>query len=188
MHMKFTSFLVCIALAASIGTADARPRPQGIHGKKFEANKTFGAGLEFGAPFGLNGKYFLSASNALDFGVGSSVYDDYYGYRGYHLYLDYLWHPVSLVSAEAFELPLYIGVGGLFWGWDDRRFGNVGASGSALGFRVPIGISFDLNNVPLDIFIQTVPTLDLFFDRPNGYNRSLYLFFDFSVGIRFWFS
>ncbi|MDB4959061.1 MAG: hypothetical protein JWO36_6630 [Myxococcales bacterium] len=186
--MKLTSLLVCAFLALALGTADARPRPHGIQGKKFEANKTFGAGLEFGDPFGLIGKYFLNESHALDFGVGSSVYDDVYGYRGYHLYLDYLWHPLSLASAEAFELPLYIGVGGLVWGWDDRRFGANGVSGTALGFRVPIGVSFDLNNLPLDIFIQTVPTLDLFVDRPAGYGRSLYLFFEFSVGVRFWFS
>ena len=186
--MKFTSFLVCVLLALSFHTADARPRPGGLHGKSFEANKTFGAGIELGTPFGLIGKYFLDSSHALDFGIGSSLYDDYYGYRGYHIYLDYLWHPITLVSSESFELPLYIGVGGQFWGWDDRRFGGTGVSGSAFGVRVPVGISFDLNNLPLDFFIQTVPTLDLFFDRPANYGRSIYLFFDFSVGARFWFS
>src|SRR4051812_39029280 len=85
------------------GTADARPRPHGFGGKRFEANKTFGLGLELGEPSGINGKYFLSGSNAIDFGLGY-IYRHYYAGDGLNLYADYLWHPVVLTSAEAFEL------------------------------------------------------------------------------------
>ena len=53
------------------------------------------------------------------------------------------------------------------------------------GWRVPIGLDFDLNNVPLDFFVQFVPTLDFFH---NYAPHSVYLDIDFSVGIRFWFS
>ena len=49
-------------------------------GKRFEANKTFGLGLELGEPTGLTGKYFLSGTNALDFGLGY-IYHHYYGRR-----------------------------------------------------------------------------------------------------------
>src|SRR6476469_7596691 len=105
---------ISIALLFVLATAaDARPRPQGFGGKRFEANKTIGLGLELGEPFGINGKYFIASDRALDFGIGD-VYD-YYSYRGLYLYLDYLWHPVSIASAEEFELPLYIGLGGSFW-------------------------------------------------------------------------
>jgi hypothetical protein len=51
--------------------------------------------------------------------------------------------------------------------------------------RVPIGIDFDFNDVPLDVFIQFVPTLDFY---ENYVGRSVYLDVDFSVGIRYWFS
>src|SRR3954470_22337258 len=107
--MKTTSFLalsILLGLAFASSTADARPRPHGFTsgGKRFEANKTFGLGLELGEPDGLNGKYFLSSSNALDFGVGY-IYHHYYGDDGIHLYADYLWHPLVLTSAAAFELP-----------------------------------------------------------------------------------
>src|SRR4029078_13095875 len=95
--------LITIALiVACVATADARPRPNGFNGKRFEANKTFGLGLELGEPSGITGKYFLESDRALDFGLGD-VYD-YYDYRGLYLYLDYLWHPFSLVSTEEFEL------------------------------------------------------------------------------------
>jgi hypothetical protein len=163
--------------------AEARPRPQGFGGKSFSANKTFGLGLELGSPAGLTGKYFLAnGTNALQFGLGSI-----YGWRGHyglHLYFDFLWHPVSLVSAEPFELPLYIGVGGRLWDFEDRRDRDLYDDGSAFGIRVPIGVAFDFNNVPLDIFIQLVPTLDFY----RNYYRDVYIWIDASIGIRYYFN
>jgi MFS superfamily sulfate permease-like transporter len=60
--------------------------------------------------------------------------------------------------------------------------------GSAIGARIPFGIAFDFNNVPLDIFIQLVPVLD--FVRGNYYDRyrdRTHFGIDLSVGIRYWF-
>ena len=181
--MKVFSLVIAMVLAVAVGNvAEAqRARPAGFHGERFEANKTFGLGLELGTSDGVNAKYFLSESRALDFGVGE-VYD-YDNYRGLHLYVDHLWHPVSLASTASFELPFYIGVGGSFWSWEDPRV----MSGDALGVRVPIGIAFDFNDVPLDIFLQAVPTLDLFYNTPVGYDRAAYLVVEGSAGIRFWF-
>jgi len=172
-----------IALFAT-AAAEARPRPGGhINGKRFDANKVFGLGLELGAPTGVTGKYFLSSDRALDFGVGALY--SYYDRNGLHLYGDYLFHPVSLVSTEDFELPLYIGLGARIWSFDNRRGDGVVDSAFAFGFRVPIGIAFDFNNVPLDVFVQVVPTLDLF----SGYAaHSVYIDIDASFGIRYWFN
>lgn len=160
----------------------------GKSGGDFEANKTFGLGLELGVPSGITGKYFVGPSTAIDFGLGY-IYGQYYYGDGVHLYGDFLWHPKSLVSAEAFELPFYVGVGLRYWQFDfcDRNR-LCGYDGSAVGVRVPIGISFDFNNTPLDIFIQLVPTVDL----PNGtyydrYGDRVHLGIDFSAGIRFYF-
>jgi hypothetical protein len=94
---------------------------------------------------------------------------------------------VSLVHAAAFELPLYIGVGGSLWHWEDLRFVDH-PTGNAFGFRVPVGVTFDFNNTPLDIFIQVVPTLNVFPDAQMNYPRdTLGFFVDGSVGIRYWF-
>ncbi|HEY0189693.1 MAG TPA: hypothetical protein VGC42_01130, partial [Kofleriaceae bacterium] len=93
--------------------ADARPRPAGrLHGRRFDANKTFGLGLELGDPTGLTGKYFVQSDQAIQFGLGGVLLFDH---TGVNLYGDYLWHPVSLASAEDFELPFYIGIGARFW-------------------------------------------------------------------------
>lgn len=172
-----------LALVALTSTAEARPRPNGhLGGRSFEANKTFGLGLELGAPTGLNAKYFLAADRALDFGVG-----DIYNYAsryGLHIYADYLWHPVSLASTESFELPFYVGVGGRIWDFEDRG-PAIHDDAFAIGLRVPVGLSLDFNNVPLDIFLQLVPTLDFF----SGYAaHDIYIDLDVSVGIRYWFN
>jgi hypothetical protein len=178
---KILLALCGVALFAAV--ADARPRPDGqLSGRRFEANKTFGLGLELGAPTGLTGKYFLSADRALDFGIGT-IYE-YVDRSGFHLYGDYLWHPVSLVGVPAFELPLYIGLGFRIWDFDHDRDG-VTDDGFAFGIRVPIGVSMDFNNVPLDVFLQFVPVLDFF----SGYERhSVYPDLDVSVGVRYFFN
>jgi hypothetical protein len=176
--------LALLTTFALTTTALARPRPGGsISGRRFEANKTFGLGLELGAPTAINGKYFLSADRALDFGVGSIYsYSDRYGFD---IYGDYLFHPVSLASNETFELPLYIGPGVRFLDFEDRGGPPPYDSAFAIGFRVPIGISFDFNTVPLDIFVQLVPTIDFF----SGYTRhTVYPFIEGSIGIRYWFN
>ena len=157
------------------------------HTHSFQANKTFGLGLELGEPTGLNGKVFVSEAGALDFGVGY-IYDTYYYGDGVHLYADYLWHPVSLVSAPAFELPFYVGVGLRYWDFHYCFMGLCNYGGSSVGIRVPLGIAFDFNNVPLDIFVQVVPVFDFVNgDYYNRYRDRTHLGADLSVGIRYWF-
>lgn len=185
---RFVALSVLLAVA-SVPAVEARPRPAGGGSmKSFSANKTFGLGLELGQPTGITGKYFLTDSNALDFGLGYIYHNRWYGNDGVHLYLDYLWHPFSLVSAQAFELPFFIGVGGRFWDFDycDARVCYDG--GSAFGVRVPLGIAFDFNEVPLDIALNIVPTFDFiggdYYDR---YDRRTHFGVDVSVAIRYWF-
>ncbi len=155
--------------------------------RDFTANKTFGLGLELGEPTGLNGKVFVSDSTAIDFGVGW-IYRHYYYGDGVHLYGDVLFHPVSLASTESLELPFYVGVGLRLWDFDFCA-GNVCTyGGSAVGVRVPLGLAFDFNNVPLDIFVQLVPVLDFidgdYYDR---YRDRTHLGIDGSLGFRYWF-
>lgn len=189
--MKNTS---CLALSILVGfalastAADARPRPGG-HGsfEKFEANKTFGIGLELGEPTGVNAKWFLSDSGALDFGLGY-IYRHYYAGDGLNLYADYLWHPFVFTKTEGFELPFYFGVGGRFWSFDygcDKNGNNCIYDASSLGVRAPVGIAFDFNKIPLDVFIQLTPVLDFF--RHYNNHDDVHLGIDFSAGARFWF-
>src|SRR5262249_42088324 len=103
---------VAAALLCTAGAASAdRHRSFGSGG--FASNGTFGLGLEIGEPTGLNGKYFMQPDRAIDFGLGA-IYRDYRGGDGFHVYADYLWHPTTLVRAQAFQMPFYVGIGGRF--------------------------------------------------------------------------
>jgi len=179
--MKTRYVLAILAvLVLSAGTSEAR-RHRSMGGGKYVANGKFGLGLELGVPTGLNGKYFLSDDRALNFGIGD-LYDNYYYERdGIHLYLDYMFHPFVLTQAEAFQLPFFIGIGARLWDFHDRsRFAD---DGFALGVRVPIGLAFDFNKVPLDVFVQITFVADMFFDYRDRFGPH----FEGSIGLRYWF-
>lgn len=179
--------VLVLGLAATASVAEARPRPAGKHHKSnFEANKTFGLGLMFGDPTGLSGKYFLSSDTALDFGIGGAGWAHRYYGTGLQVHVDHLWHPISLASAEPFELPLYFGIGGRLLTFDyderpDRRYDNV----TALGVRVPVGLAFDFNNVPLDIFAELAIIVDFFV---NDYYHRAGIDGNGAIGIRYYFN
>lgn len=183
---------VLTAIAFTASTADARPRPAGKSRRKtFQANKTFGLGLMVGAPTGLSGKYFLGDDTALAFGLGT-IYE-YRDRRGVHLHVDFLWHPLSLASAKPFELPLYFGIGGRLLdgnrcyryerGVCDYYYRDY----TALGLRAPLGIAFDFNNVPLDIFLELALVFDFVIDHDERYDDAVFLDLNGAVGVRYYF-
>jgi len=132
-----------------------------------------------GAPAGLTGKYYLSANTALDFGVG-----EYYRYRyhdAFHVFIDFLWHPVVLASTRPFELPLYIGVGARLL--QHRRYKDEYGSDAHLGVRVPFGLLMDFNRVPFDIFVEFAFSFDFIVDH----NRHDYEDFSGAIGARYYF-
>ena len=182
--MTARNLLLATFVAALFATAaQARPRPQGhLGGRAFEANKTFGLGLELGAPTGVVGKWFFASDRALDFGIGD-VYN-YFNRAGLHIYGDYLFHPTSLASNESFELPFYIGIGARIWNFRDSGRPEPNDA-FAFGVRVPVGVAFDFNNVPLDFFIQVVPVLDFY---SGNAAHTVYIDFDASFGVRYWFN
>jgi hypothetical protein len=108
----------------------------------------FGLGLELGDPgtWGVSGKVWIDRRNAFQGAVK-------FPSDAAILQLDYLWHDFDLIHMKNSEgeWPFYIGVGGDLSLETPVQFGA----------RVPIGISyiFDKRNVPVDIYLQVVPTL-----------------------------
>jgi hypothetical protein len=93
-----------------------------------------------------------------------------------------------LASTDGFELPLYIGGGLRYWDFEYCDMGVCDYAGSAIGIRIPFGVSFDFNNQPLDIFVQLVPVIDfLYDDYYDRYGDRTNVGIDLSVGLRFWF-
>lgn len=108
----------------------------------------FGLGLELGDPgsWGIDGKVWIDRRNAFQGAVkfpgGAAI-----------LQLDYLWHDFDLIHIKngQGEWPFYIGVGG------DLAMDTP----LAIAARMPVGVSYIFNkkNVPVDIYLQVVPTL-----------------------------
>ena len=153
--MRKTILLVTLLAAGTAGTA----RADGGGGD-------FGLGLQVGAPTGISGKYYIDRF-ALQFGVGvvERGWDD-----GTHLHVDALWHPVILTRQAQFVMPFYAGVGLRALEDDNDDFycrGNVCYDNDDdfhAGVRVPVGVLMDFTRVPLDLFLELVPTIDFVYD------------------------
>lgn len=144
--------ILAMTWLAAVPEAQARPRPRAT---KFQANKTVGLGFMVGAPTALAFKYYLSGDTALDAGVG--VIQGVGRRDGLHVHADFLWHPAVLASSEPFLLPLYVGMGGRVFDFDDEETGDDDLS---VGARVPVGIMLDFNNVPIDVFFELALVVD----------------------------
>lgn len=114
-------------------------------------SKPFGLGVVLGEPTALSGKLYLQRAHALDMafavGPGPGTDVDVYGH------LVYLIHPSVIAREPGFNLGWHVGAGGVahdgpYWAYD--RFGPD--DDLALGVRTPIGLDFDLKDVPLQIF------------------------------------
>jgi len=130
-------------------------------------SKTFGVGIIAGEPTGITIKYILDDKSAIDAGVGWETSGD----NEFHIYGDYLYHMNDLIKVPHGKLPLYFGAG--------LRFIDREKKKDKFGIRIPVGIEYLFENVPLGAFFELVPILNL---KPDTE-------FDFEagIGIRFFF-
>jgi len=128
-------------------------------------NRNFGIGIILGEPTGLSAKLTTSHINAFDFAAAWSFRD-----RG-HLLLqaDYIWHNFDLIQVPSGRLPLYYGIGGRV----------IFSNDPLVGIRIPVGLDYQFERDPIDIFVEIVPILDIIpatkFNMGGG------------LGARFWF-
>jgi hypothetical protein len=107
----------------------------------------FGLGVIMGEPTGLSAKGWVSPRGALDAGLAWSFRRD--GFLLAHA--DYLWHFHDVVNTEQRVIP-YIGIGGRFGAKDGE---------SIAGIRIAGGLSWWPEGVPIDVFLEIAPVLDL---------------------------
>jgi len=127
-----------------------------------------GVGVTFGEPIGPSLKYFFNDSVAIDGAFGWSLHD----HTDFYMQSDLLWHNFDLIPVSQGKMPLYFGAGGLL------RFRNSGED-DQFAIRVPVGVSYLFDNVPVEVFAEVGPALDL---TPAVRGE-----FTGGVGIRFWF-
>lgn len=134
----FTYFL---GTAVLIGTLTCTQKTSASSGD-------FGLGFVLGEPSGITGKYWVGSETAIDFGVAFSL-NNYF-----LIYADYLFHFPGAFGAStkfASHLTPYLGLGARV----------VTGTSAGIGARLPLGIEFKPERVPLGIFIEVVPGLSL---------------------------
>lgn len=138
--------------------------------------KGFGLGIMFGEPTGISFKGWLSERSAIDGGLGWS-----FAHNGsVHIHADYLYHFYNVFNTP--RLPLYLGVGGRIKLQNTNDNGNNNNDNSddlRIGIRVPFGISYQFAEVPIDIFLEIAPILDLNPETDGSVNGA--------IGARFYF-
>jgi hypothetical protein len=119
-------------IVPGVRAADKSPLAKGGH---------IGIGLVVGEPgdWGASGKIWLSRSFAFQPAVN---FEHKVAVQG-----DLLWHYYGIVKPEKGAMPLYIGVGAV------TDFDNL------VGVRGPGGIAYHFADVPVDLFVELVPTL-----------------------------
>ena len=127
----------------------------------------FGIGALFGEPTGLSMKYWFSDITAADLGTAWSFED----HGSFQLHGDFLWHKFDLFHVPRGELPLYFGVGG--------RVKVPDHGDTRAGVRFPLGIAYEFPDVPLELFAEIAPILDL---TPSTEGR-----LNGGVGLRYYF-
>ncbi len=112
-----------------------------------------GLGVIIGSPTGFSLKFWQGRRNALDLALAWNFSNDYF-----HIHGDYLYHfPIHLEGASVSTLLWYLGVGGMLKFKSNARDDNK----TAFGFRGVAGIEFIPPQIPLDIFAEIAPVMNI---------------------------
>ena len=169
--MKRTLIAFSVVVLLGVGSqaqesTSATSTPPPITLERVDIDRRFGAGLIVGEPTGASLKYFLTDKTAIDGAIGWGFHNE----TDLHLHGDFLWHLHDFHSVPEGRLSLYFGVGMRvkFRDGEDR-----------VGVRVPVGVSYLLENVPVDVFLEVAPILDFTPSTRGGFTAG--------IGARFWF-
>ena len=121
----------------------------------------FGLGIIVGEPTGVDAKWWLSESSALQGAVAWS----FSGNSNMHIHLDYIMHRFDIIDVSSGSMPLYFGIGGRVKFTEDAD--------DDIGLRIPIGLSYMFANDPFDLFVEIVPILDLIPDTDFDINAAI---------------
>ena len=110
-----------------------------------DGTRNLGLGLMLGEPTGVSVKSWLGTKSAFDIGAAWSLSGRN---EALHLHADYLYHR-WLKNREA--LAFYYGMGGRV----------IFSDNAVAGVRVPFGLTYVLNGIPFDLFVEAAPIIDI---------------------------
>ncbi|MBN1150037.1 hypothetical protein JXA84_02320 [candidate division WOR-3 bacterium] len=118
----------------------------------FSQTKRFGLGIVVGEPTGFTAKYWLSPVNSLNGAVAWSVFDDN-SFEALYLHIDHVFYYYDLFRVQTGKAPVFIGVGGRFYfpKHDDTK----------IGFRIPMGLAYMFDQVPIEIYGEIAPVINI---------------------------
>ncbi|MGC3959719.1 MAG: hypothetical protein QM813_17865 [Verrucomicrobiota bacterium] len=171
MKTRNTAIVVALLSASVCAFADdaslSNTSSSGLRDLTSDVAGRFGIGVMFGEPTGLSMKYFATDKIAVDGGIGWAFHHE----TDLHLHSDVLWHEFDLIPVPKGKLPLYFGVG-LRLKIEDHR-------DDRFGIRLPIGVSYLFEGLPLDVFAEIAPVLDVAPETEGSFTGG--------VGVRWWF-
>ena len=106
----------------------------------------YGIGLAVGEPSGFSIKKFNNSSEAFQYTIGYSTGEN----SGINLGVDFLLHNYDYISAERGSIPLYYGLGVHVKSYENEN---------QIYARAPLGIAYELHELPLDVFFEFSPGL-----------------------------
>ncbi len=137
-------------------------------GMSFAQSGKVGVGVILGEPSGLSLKFRTSSTTAFDAGLAWSFASP----GSLHLHGDFIFHNYNLFTVEKGLVALYYGIGG-------RVKFISGEADTRIGARIPIGLVYEFEEAPVDLFIEIVPMLDFYPETEGGIAGA--------IGIRYFF-
>lgn len=132
----------------------------------FANEQRAGVGIIIGEPTGISAKIWRENNISFDAAAAWSVGDN--DFLDFHI--DYLFHKYDVINYEEGTFPVYFGIGGKVILKDE----------SEIGIRFPLGIEYIFDDIPLDIFIEIAPILNVL---PGTSFR-----FNGAIGVRYLFN
>jgi len=115
--------------------------------KSLYANE-FSLGIAAISPTGLSAKFWLSDKHAIDlFGSWSFNSDKF------NFHFDYLIHNFDLLKVDENPMAFYYGVGARIKDEDEEDL--------IIGVRMPFGITYLMSQVPVDVFGEVAPRVNI---------------------------
>lgn len=151
-----------MALAAAVITLTPGP----VAAEEYGQGHDIGIGGLVGEPMAFSMKWLIGGGHGLQAVFGFDVW-----YRdGFLTAVDWVWHPLIIVSQSKFDLSFHIGAG-MFLGvwynryWDygcrydpaARRYYDCHDSDAGFGGHFPVGLDFLFQDVPIELSLEFAP-------------------------------
>lgn len=119
----------------------------------FAEGGPLGVGLVVGEPTGVSAAYRFDDAQSVQALVAWKLTSP----GGVLVAADYLFHFDDILEFEGVRIPLYAGAGAkvAFLTGDARYKDSDSAFG--LGLRIPLGVRWEFDKVPVEVFLEVVP-------------------------------